>query len=221
MFDCDGTLVDSRRDIILGVNHTLRQLGLQERTDTQISKHIGGGVRNMITNILAGCSQDRCRRAIDIFTDYFRMYGDEHTVLYPGVKEVLAFFRNKLLVVVTNRSRELAEKTLGAVGIRSFFDAVVGEGRIVCMDPYTCRFRRNKTCLKPSACPLRQPLRLFKIKPRQAVMVGDMPVDIQAGKRAGVITCGVTYGFAHERELKLSGPDFLISDIRYLVDMFL
>ncbi len=73
---------------------------------------------------------------------------------------------------------------------------------------------------KPDPGPLNQVLSTFGISPAKAVIVGDGGIDIEAGKGAGVCTCGVTYGLGNREELVAAKPDFLIDDLRELKEYF-
>jgi phosphoglycolate phosphatase-like HAD superfamily hydrolase len=73
---------------------------------------------------------------------------------------------------------------------------------------------------KPHPGPLIQVLTQFGVSPVRGLIVGDGETDIQAGKRAGVYTCGVTYGLGKMEELVGAKPDFLIDDIYQLTEHF-
>jgi phosphoglycolate phosphatase len=73
---------------------------------------------------------------------------------------------------------------------------------------------------KPHPALLRSVLRQFQIPPPNAVMIGDGDTDIEAGQRAGVVTCGVTYGLGNKNDLLTAKPDFLIDDLGQLSRYF-
>jgi phosphoglycolate phosphatase len=68
-------------------------------------------------------------------------------------------------------------------------------------------------CLKPDPCAIVKFMNDRNIKKDRALMVGDMTVDIETGKNAGIHTCAVTYGFDSKEKLIRSSPDFIIDDI--------
>jgi phosphoglycolate phosphatase len=125
-------------------------------------------------------------------------------VLYPNVEEILDRFSGKKRVVVTNKRHYLAMAVLRGLGIDACFDAVVGGDSGL-----------NR---KPDPSCLNHVLETFKVAPDKAVIVGDGDTDIEAGKSAGVYTCGVTYGLCGKEELVAARPDILIDDLRALTD---
>jgi phosphoglycolate phosphatase len=127
-------------------------------------------------------------------------------VLYPHVKETLEYFGRKKRAVVSNKLHHLTVAVLAGLGIEACFDAILGG------DSLPER--------KPDPEPLNQMLRTFGVKPTVALIVGDGAADIEAGKRAGVFTCGVTYGLGDKEELVQAKPDLLIDDLRQLTDHF-
>jgi phosphoglycolate phosphatase-like HAD superfamily hydrolase len=67
---------------------------------------------------------------------------------------------------------------------------------------------------------LNEVLQRFEVSPRRALMIGDGDTDVEAGKRAGVVTCGVRYGLGNKKDLAAAQPDFLIDDLIQLSDYF-
>ena len=108
--------------------------------------------------------------------------------------------------MVTNKLHNLAVTVLRGLGIEERFDAVLGGD--------------SGAEKKPDPALLRLVLRQFQIIPANALMVGDGDTDIEAGRCAGVITCGVTYGLANKDDLAAAKPDFLIDDLAQLTRDF-
>ena len=199
IFDLDGTLVDSREDIANAVNFTLKQIGLKEKSISEISSYIGKGIEDLIRGSLGNRQEALLNRALSIFIEYYRKHSTDNTVLYPNVKEVLEYFKNKRKAIVTNRNYEFALTALNKLGIQDYFENVVGGDDIGCM--------------KPSSCPLDRSMEGLNANKEEAIIVGDMDIDIVAGKRAGITTCGVTYGIGKKEDIIKAKPDFIIDDI--------
>jgi len=199
IFDLDGTLVDSREDIANAVNFTLKQIGLKEKSISKISSYIGTGIEELIRKSLGKKQEALLKRALSIFIEYYRKHSTDNTVLYPNVKEILECFRSKRKTIVTNRNYEFALLTLKTLSIYDYFEDIVG-GDDIC-------------CLKPSSCPLDRSMGRLNADKEKAIIVGDMDIDIVAGKRAGIITCGVTYGIGKKEDIIKAKPDFIIDDI--------
>lgn len=202
IFDADGTLFDAREDIVAAVNHTLEVLGLPPRDPGYIISCVGRGS----DYLLAECVGEQHRHLLDdalkIYTDYYIEHPAERATLYPHVKETLAHFAGKRKFVVTNRSEELAEASLRALSLRGHFERVIGARR---------------GCEKPFPCMLEKIFSEMRAPRDSAMMIGDMAIDIEAGKISGIRTCFVTYGLGKRGEAEPLAPDYMIDDIAELM----
>jgi len=205
IFDLDGTLVDSKRDIAFAVNFTLKKLGLAERQENEIDSFIGTGINDLIRKSLGEKNENYSDKALSIFSDYFTKHYADYSTLYKGVREILDYFGDKSKIVITNRNKSFALATLKKLGIKSHFGSITGGD--------------DADCTKPSSCSLDKALTKLDIKNDQAIMVGDMDIDVYAGKKAGVATCAVTYGIGKTEDIKKARPDYLIDDISKLKDI--
>jgi 2-phosphoglycolate phosphatase len=199
VFDLDGTLVDSSEDIVTAVNYALKEAGLPERSYEEIVTYIGTGVKDLIVKSVGsedGALVDKC---VELFTDYFGKHYADRSKLYPNVKEVLEFYKDKKMVVVTNRRIKMTEDTLKKFEIDRYFNKIIGGD--------------DDNCLKPSPCPIQKGISGVVEENEKALMVGDMDLDILAGKRAGVSTCAVTYGIGSRKDIEKAEPDHLIDNI--------
>ncbi len=199
IFDLDGTLVDSRDDIANAVNFTLKKIGLKEKSIAEITSYIGTGVEDLIRKSLGNKQEAFLTKALSVFEEYYRKHSTDNSVLYPNVKEILEYFNNKRKTIVTNRNYEFALIALNKLGIQDYFEDVIGGDDIGCM--------------KPSSCPLDRSMKRLNANREKAIIVGDMDIDIVAGKTAGIITCGVTYGIGEKEDIIKAKPDFIIDDI--------
>jgi HAD superfamily hydrolase (TIGR01509 family) len=130
------------------------------------------------------------------------------TKLYPNVKETLKDIkehrRDKKIALVTNKPEEISKKILAGLGIRQYFDLIMGPESV--------------KKIKPDPEGIRKVLDTFGIVAEKAIMVGDSYVDVKAGRSAGTNTCGVTYGLGNKKELIKAAPDFYISDMSQLLE---
>ena len=177
-FDVDGTLVDARIDIANAVNYMLKRVGVRERSEKLITSYIGTGVKDLITKSLGSGNSRLVDDAIGIFSGYYFRHSADNARLYPHVEETLDFFKNKRKYILTNRYSRFADITLRKLGIRAYFDGIIGGD--------------DDNCLKPSACVLDRFLPRFRIDKSKVLIVGDMVNDIMTGKNSGVKTCWVT-----------------------------
>lgn len=207
IFDLDGTLVDSKDDIINSVNYTLKKLGLKEKKPGLITGYIGWGVEALIGDSLGKENLKLKDKALDIFKEYYRKHATDKTSLYPGVKEILENLKNKRKVIITNRNYEFTISTLEFFEIFEYFDHIEGGDNI--------------ECAKPSPCPLDKIVDKFGVEKKKSIIIGDMHLDILAGKRSGIITCGVTYGIGRKKDILDAKPDYVIDSLPELKEIII
>lgn len=205
IFDLDGTLVDSKQDIANAVNHTLRELGFKEKDPALIVTYVGTGAEDLIKKSIDEKEGYSLDEALSILSKYYKKHSLDNTRLYPGVRDILDHFKDKRMALITNRKLEFAVKTLKGLDIYDHFEDISGGDDLGCM--------------KPSSCPLEKAMRKFNIDRKRSMMIGDMNIDILAGKEAGMATCAVTYGLGKIEDIKQAGPDHMIDDILKLKEL--
>lgn len=205
IYDLDGTLIDSRRDIAGAVNWTLKELGRGELSLERVSSLVGSGVRNLMSQALeeAGAGKNLLERSIKLFRMRYGEHLLDHTRLYPSVRKVLEFFKAKKQAVITNKPAGFSLKILRDLGVDSYFFRVIGGDQ---------GFPK-----KPAPAALLEILRESRLSPGEAVFVGDSAIDTETGRQAGVKTLGVTYGFGSPEEIGRSRPDGVLNDLEELI----
>lgn len=138
IFDLDGTLVDSREDIANAVNFTLREVGLKEKNLQEISSYIGLGMEDLMKKSLGEREDALLKKAISIFEEYYKDHLGDNSVLYPGVKDVLEYFKNERKVIITNRNYQFAVSALRTLEVYDYFEDIIGGDDIGCMKPSSC-----------------------------------------------------------------------------------
>ncbi|MFN0122583.1 MAG: phosphoglycolate phosphatase [Blastocatellia bacterium] len=207
LFDLDGTLIDSKADIIESVNLSLDELGLARLPAGSVQGFIGEGVRLLISRAVAAsfarpATDGEIEQALVIYARHYHAHLLDQTRLYPGVIETLESLRPAPMAVVTNKPVQFTIPILDGLGLTPYFAAVLGG------DSLPER--------KPAPAPLIEAARLCEQPPAACLMIGDSAGDIIAGRAAGMRTCGCTYGFRDEAELVSAGADFLIGDMMNL-----
>jgi 2-phosphoglycolate phosphatase len=196
MFDLDGTLADTGQDLAAAVNFTRARFDLPPLEDTIVRSHVGRGVEHLIRHTLSARSPAQFQETTRVFVEYYEKHLLDRTVLYAGVPQVLDYFQRKRRVVVSNKIQRLTLAVLRGLGVEEQFDAIFGGD--------------SAAEKKPHPALIHLVLQRFQIAPARSVMVGDGDTDVEAGKRAGVITCGVTGGLGNREDLIAAKPDFLI-----------
>ena len=199
MFDLDGTLADTGHDLADAVNFTRAHFDRGALPDQAIYAHVGRGVEHLLKHALPEESPNHFEDVMRVFLDHYEHHLLDRTVLYPGAREILEYFRDKWRVLISNKIERLAVAVVRGLGVVDQFDTILGGD--------------SAAEKKPHPALLNLVLRRFQIPPGRALMVGDGDTDIDAGKGAGVITCGVTYGLGNKDDLIAAKPDFLIENL--------
>jgi len=206
IFDLDGTLVDSKKDLTASVNHIRQQFDLPFLTEEEIARFIGNGALMLIRRALGSkATESNVQSGLQMFLAYYRAHMLDYTALYPGVRDTLDRLADCKLAVLTNKPVHFSCAMLDGLGIYKHFSAVYGGNS----------FDHKK----PDPVGVFQILSDTRGNRERTWMIGDSAVDVLTGRNAGIKTCGVTYGYATETFTDVP-PDFLIdnfSDLEALV----
>ena len=127
IFDLDGTLIDSKRDLIHSVNAMLRELGRGELAEETISAYIGHGAPKLVARALGdGCTEEERQRALDFFLRYYEAHKMDTTCAYPGVAGTLEKLASMPMAVLTNKPVRISVRILDAMGLSKYFRAIYG-----------------------------------------------------------------------------------------------
>ena len=210
IFDLDGTLIDSKTDLARSVNATLRHLGRPPLDAQTIYSYVGQGAEALIARAVGdGITRAEVSRGLHFFIHYYRQHKLDHTTLYPGVRETLVRLakhdgaERRVLAVLTNKPEFVSREIIEELELGRLFRFVYGGNSF-----------ENK---KPDPVGVHALLHDTGVSPRQTMIVGDSDVDIVTGARAGVWTCGVTYGFG-ALELGSNPPDLLVDSLPELAE---
>jgi phosphoglycolate phosphatase len=206
VFDLDGTLIDSSRDLAAAVNRAVQRAapGVARLPEDVVRSFIGSGARVLIARSLteAGVS----RSVDEVLPVFLEEYGRgllDATRLYPGTAEALERLRFCPLAVLTNKPGDMSRAILEGLGVADRFFRIYGAGDV--------------DARKPDPAGLRRIAAEAGVEPQAAVMVGDSGIDVQTGRAAGALTAGVTYGF-DTRSFRDDPPDLLVSSLTELAD---
>jgi phosphoglycolate phosphatase len=188
IFDLDGTLVDSLDDLTDATNYMLKRFGKEELTRGEVRLLVGQGAKRLVERAMSGASSEEVEEGVQIFLTYNDAHIADKTRLYSGVMETLAILgEQRRLAVISNKYEAHCRKLLAVLGVAGHFSTVLGAD--------TLPFR------KPSPEPLLKLMADCGLTAKETVMVGDSSNDIIAGRGAGVLTIGCTYGYGDISEL--------------------
>lgn len=210
IFDLDGTLVDSRLDLIHSVNAMLRHLKRPELPGEVIASYVGDGAPMLVRRAL-GDPRDEAflQKALEYFLTYYRAHKLDYTHVYDGVKEALTAIQEsngtRRMAVLSNKPVNPSRAIVEALGLGGFFAHVYGGNSF--------------ETKKPDPLGAHTLLKQMKASPEETLMVGDSSIDVLTGRNAGLWTCGVTYGFA-PHTLCEAPPDVVLDSPSELQQLF-
>lgn len=201
IFDLDGTLIDAYEAVQVSINYALARTGRPPVDYATVKRTVGWGDRHFVQT-LAG--PDRIEETIDIFREHHAGYLPNGASLLPGASAVLEELKAKglSLAVATNRPTRFSLILLKELEIHGYFD------HVLCGDKV-----KNP---KPAPDILLEVLKYFGCRPREALFVGDMTVDILTGQSADVPTVAVTTGSSARSELEALNPAGIIGSMAEL-----
>lgn len=206
IFDFDGTLADTAALILWTYRKTIRELGADERSDEAVKSTIGLPLREGFRQLFPLFSDKEWDECV---VTYRRIFDENKTKLvpklFPNVKSTLAKLHELgfIMSVASSRSNASLTEFCEANKLSSFFFLILGADDV--------------TKAKPDPEPVLKTLAALSISPEAAMVVGDMPVDIIMGRRAGCRTVGVTYGNSCPKDLINAGADFVIDEFQALL----
>jgi phosphoglycolate phosphatase len=205
IFDLDGTLIDSKRDLAASVNAMLEHAHRTPLNDETIASYIGSGASVLVSRALGpAASAGETRDALNFFLDYYEQHELDTTSLYPGVKETLAALSARPLALLTNKPIRMTRRILDGLDIARYFRAVYGGNSFATKKPDP----EGATAI----------IREFGVPSSSVLFVGDSSVDVLTARNAGTLAAAVTYGFgAHDREA--DPPDFYLDGFADLVPL--
>jgi phosphoglycolate phosphatase len=212
IFDLDGTLIDSRLDLIHSVNATLRHLSRPELPGEVIASYVGDGAPMLIRRAL-GDPEDQAQvdAALAFFMAYYREHKLDHTHVYDGIMDMLRAVQNgangspRSMAVLSNKPVAPSRAIIEALAMKEFFFEVYGGNSFPTKKPDPLGAR---TLVEQSHC-----------RPDETLIVGDSSNDVLTARNAGLWSLGVTYGFAPQ-SLDLTPPDVLVDHPQEISALF-
>ena len=206
VFDLDGTLIDSARDMTRVLNRTLSRFARPALTEAQVRGMVGDGSANLVRQAFAATGDALTDEALQpALADYLDAYfqDDEPPALYPGVPETLKALADGgvRLGLCTNKPERISRKLLDALGLSPLFGALAGGDTLPVKKPDGRHLSWVVEALGGGS----------------AAMVGDNGNDVKAARAAGVPVVAMTYGYPRMPVQEL-GADILLDHFTDLPD---
>lgn len=203
LYDLDGTLVDTRRDIINSVRYALKTLNGPELTDDEIKDCVGSGLHALIRSVFRTDDEKLADRGAKLYRKHYTEHMLDYSVLYSGAKEVLEYFKDRKQAVITNKPSPFSQKILEGLGIAHYFiDILTGDNGI----PH-----------KPDPGAIYHLMERTGASKEEVLFVGDSLVDIETSRNAGVEEVVIAQGFNTEVTLVSAKPTHLVKDCSELL----
>lgn len=205
LFDLDGTIIDTKKDISDAVLYMLREMGRDPATDEEIANYVGKGLYKLIVLSLGTEEKKLVEKGSKIYRKYYSEHLLDNTKLFPGAKEILEYFKNRKQAVITNKPNPFTSEIIKALGVYNYFeDVLTGEnGFLKKPDPKSVFFLIEK----------------YKVLKEEVLFIGDSLIDIETGKNSGVKTVILTHGFCSEDTISKADPDFVVPDCKELLNL--
>ena len=206
ILDFDGTLGDTRGNIVLTMRNTLEQLGYAVPDEETIAATIGVPLEKGFEQMFPGIDAE----GVDLCAKTYRAIFEKNRKLlvpklFPHVKETLAALQEAgcVLTIASSRSYGSLKEFLREMDIEPYISYVLGANSV--------------THAKPHPEPVLKTMADLGYAPDETLVVGDMPVDVLMGAGAGARTCGVTYGNASRAALAAAGADLILDDFSQML----
>ncbi len=206
IFDFDGTLGDTRRNIVTTMQMTIKELQLPERTEAECASTIGLPLAGCFKTLFPDIQDELIPRCAETYRRFFNENLRKITPeAFPGVVKTLKILKEKgfVLTIASSRSRNSLIELTHNMGIADYISYLIGADDV--------------KEAKPKPEPVLKTLAAMHYDANETLVVGDMAVDILMGVNAGAKTCGVTWGNGTREELKEAGADFIFVRMEDLI----
>jgi phosphoglycolate phosphatase len=204
IFDLDGTLLDSGKDIALAANYAFEKLNLKTFLEEEIISKVGYGAKKLIEDLIPEYPQEIKDKALEYFKEFYYSNPVIYSRLYEGAEETLKKLKelSKKVAVVTNKYEALSVEILKKLNVIDYIDLVVGAD--------------TTSEKKPHPLPVFYTLEKLKSDKDKSIIIGDSETDVLTGKNAGIKTALVLQGYGN-KELALSlNPDYVLDSLKFI-----
>jgi len=210
VFDLDGTLADTSKDLIAAANSCFRTLGLGDLLDPKTDAGValrGGRMMLRLGFERSGThGEDEVDRQYPNLIEFYAANLDDHTVLYPGAMDAVRHLKSNgyAVAICTNKPIAQADELMRRLGVKNDFDAILGADSL--------------PVKKPDPAHLIETAKRAGGDPKRMVLVGDSDTDRNTAANAGVPSVLVTFGPSGEDMAALK-PEALLHDYRDLPEI--
>ena len=209
IFDVDGTVWDSEKDVFLSFNHTLKTLAGLEISKEEFQTLAGLPLGTMFEKVLPESKKHLSGEYEKAYKKYY--IDEEHfadaTVLFDGVKETLENFKNNnfYMAIASSKPKRILDKMVDTFNLEGF--------------NYVLGTEESNFKHKPDPEIVNYLMDKLNVSKEETVIIGDSKTDILTGKNAGIDTIAVTYGYDKKENLENANPNYIIDDFSKLMEI--
>ncbi|MDR1196164.1 MAG: HAD-IA family hydrolase [Endomicrobium sp.] len=207
IFDLDGTIVDSQRDISSAVNAVRKDFGFEPLSIEKIRSYLGSGVKALVDKAVPDTSGEILSEALKKFKRYYADCLTDTTVAYKGVEKMLDALRNKKKAILSNKIELFSYEIIKRLGLSQCFTEVWGGD--------------TAGVKKPDPKPILDLIKKTNSDPQKTIMIGDGENDIKAAKAAGIASLAVLYGYSDIKYIKQYNPDYIAATPEEIIKIVL
>jgi len=209
LFDMDGTVLDTLRDLTNAVNHILDEYGMPRRSPREVASFLGNGAATLLRkSVPPDTTEEQLAEMLSVYQPWYDSHCAICTAPYPGILALMQSLRAAgVKQAVISNKQDSAVKRLAAEHFPGLLETAVGESATV---------RR-----KPNPDAVLAALREMALSPEDAVYVGDTEVDLRTAENAGLACAVVGWGFRTEEELRAAGAGRIFYSAEELGDWLL
>lgn len=209
VFDLDGTIADTLKDLAVAVNTALSDNNLPIYPEYMYRQFVGNGIDNLISTVMGECSADKNKfdAVKSRFSEYYSLHCNDYTTAYDGINQMLCEFERLGVktAVLSNKPHIYMRPIADKLYPKHNFCYLWGN--------------QEKYPKKPNPKALLDMMKLLFVSKADTLYVGDSDVDVLTAHNAGVRCCGVKWGFRGEEELINAGADYIATDVSQLLEI--
>ena len=208
IFDFDGTLGDTRRNIVTTMQMAIKEMQLPSRTEAECASTIGLPLAGCFRTLFPDIQDELIPRCAETYRRIFNENLQKITPeAFPGVVKTLKALKSQgfTLTIASSRSRNSLTELTRDMGIADHISYLIGADDV--------------KEAKPQPEPVLKTLAAMQFAASETLVVGDMAVDVLMGANARTKTCGVTWGNGTREDLKEAGADFIIDRMEELIEI--
>lgn len=205
LFDLDGTLINTNELIYKSFSYVLRDILKLDADDEEITSTYGKPLENTMSKY----ENDKysAEELVKIYIKYNEEHHDNMCKPFEGAKEMLKGLKDKGIktAIVTSKRKGLATRGLELGDLLKYMDIIISP--------------EDTIKHKPEAEPAIKACELLGVKTNESIMVGDSSYDLLCGRRAGCLTCGVSYTKTGVQNLLDTNPDYMVEHPLEILDI--